>query len=85
MVRTSPDDDRSAQLVARVQKALLHYGCPDIVATVVGDRTIKLSGLAENANDKAFAVAVARTVPGVSAVTSEVRDRAGDNWRVPKR
>jgi hypothetical protein len=84
MARTSQNDNRSAELLARVQKALLHYGCAGIVAEIVDGRTIKLSGVAKKPDDKAFAVAVVRTVPGVSAVALDVRDGVGDGWRTAK-
>ncbi len=55
-------------LKTRVETSLHRHGLHVIAATDLGDRTIELSGLIDSVNDFAFAVAIARTVPGVARV-----------------
>ena len=75
MARTKRIDYLADELTGRVQRALLKYGCTGVVAEVVGNRGIRLSGTVENADDKTLAVAVSRTVAGVRDATFDVRDR----------
>lgn len=65
-------DYRADELIARVQKSLQNFGLTSVIAECTGDRMIRLSGTVAQAEDRALAVAVALTVPGVRGATFDI-------------
>lgn len=56
---------------SRVQQSLARIGCNNIDSIRVADGHVTLIGKIDSQDERALAIAVARTVPGVVAVTSE--------------
>lgn len=63
----------NSSLVTRVQDSLSRAGCKNLRVTISEDGTVTLEGESETPDERAIAIAVARTVAGVTGVTSEIR------------
>lgn len=64
-----PNSDANDPLAQKVARSLHRYGYTRISVHHIGDRIVRLSGPTETADDRALAIAIARTVPGVVGVS----------------
>ena len=62
-----------APLDTRIQNSLKRVGCTTVRTIIMTDGTVRLEGRSDSPEDRSIAIAIVKTVAGVTRLSNEIR------------